>query len=386
MRRLVLMMVLIIFFSPSINADEGGYTAQFRFDIPNPEPVSTIFEECFIELDLSDNCSHDSDSITLSWWLWSDQTNSDWPDDDAKSRSGIYNLSSNSDFESVSFFNQYESKTNAIENYSKIDSSMPIIDLVGEIIIVEGETGPWYIRMPIEMTPTQNLTDDTLLYIFLSKQNAIDMHGRVSTNLIYDMKPEVGFGIKANNTTSAEWIISSEHLYAAGIDFEDDPHGWQITMAFFGSVESDNSSEQLLSLHHFDVPFKSQNIDSTALYLPILIFVLLGIICFGLVSQSYRNEKGMPKISAGWKDDVTLIIDVQSFQKRVEVKSVKIEAPWKMRNNPKSRFIEPNQLVNIEIKVKQKLPDNCNIGIQLEVDELGSWTQYLALNSPTVEK
>ncbi len=386
MRRLVLMMVLIIFFSPSINADEGGYTAQFRFDIPNPEPVSTIFEECFIELDLSDNCSHDSDSITLSWWLWSDQTNSDWPDDDAKSRSGIYNLSSNSDFESVSFFNQYESKTNAIENYSKIDSSMPIIDLAGDIIIVEGETGPWYIRMPIEMTPTQNLTDDTLLYIFLSKQNAIDMHGRVSTNLIYDMKPEVGFGIKANNTTSAEWIISSEHLYAAGIDFEEDPYGWQITMAFFGSIESDNSSEQLLSMHHFDLPFKSQNIDSTALYLPILIFVLLGIICFGLVSQSYRNEKGMPKISAGWKDDVTLIIDVQSFQKRVEVKSVKIEAPWKMRNNPKSRFIEPNQLVNIEIKVKQKLPDNCNIGIQLEVDELGSWTQYLALNSPTVEK
>jgi len=386
MRRLVLMMVLIIFFSPSINADEGGYTAQFRFDIPNPEPVSTIFEECFIELDLSDNCSHDSDSITLSWWLWSDQTNSDWPDDDAKSRSGIYNLSSNSDFESVSFFNQYESKNEAIENYSKIDSSMPIIDLAGEIIIVEGETGPWYIRMPIEMTPTQNLTDDTLLYIFLSKQNAIDMHGRVSTNLIYDMKPEVGFGIKANNTTSAEWIISSEHLYAAGIDFEEDPYGWQITMAFFGSIESDNSSEQLLSMHHFDLPFKSQNIDSTALYLPILIFVLLGIICFGLVSQSYRNEKGMPKISAGWKDDVTLIIDVQSFQKRVEVKSVKIEAPWKMRNNPKSRFIEPNQLVNIEIKVKQKLPDNCNIGIQLEVDELGSWTQYLALNSPTVEK
>ena len=386
MRRFVLIMVLMIFFSPSINADEGGYTAQFRFDIPNPEPVSTIFEECFIELDLTDNCSHDSDSITLSWWLWSDQTNSDWPDDDAKSRSGIYNLSTNVDFESVSFFNQYESKTEAIENYSKIDSSMPIINLAGEIIVVEGETGPWYIRMPVEMTPTQNLTDDTLLYIFLSKENAIDMHGRVSANLIYDMKPEVGFGIKANNTTSVEWLISSEHLYAAGIDFEDDPHGWQITMAFFGSVESDNSSEQLLSLHHFDVPFKSQNIDSTALYLPILIFVLLGIICFGLVSQSYRNEKGMPKISAGWKDDITLIIEVQSFQKRVEVKSVMIESPWKMRNNPKSRFIEPNKLVNIEIKVKQRLLDNCNIGIQLEVDELGSWTQYLALNSPTVEK
>ena len=94
----------------------------------------------------------------------------------------------------------------------------------------------------------------------------------------------------------------------------------------------------------------------------------------------------MPKISAGWKDKTTLVVEVQSFEKKIEVKSVKIEPPWRMRNNPKSRFIEPNQLINIEIKVKQELAENCNIGIQLEVDELGSWTQYLALNSPPAEK
>jgi|TARA_B000000532_G_scaffold242587_1_gene236862 hypothetical protein len=386
MRKFVLLIVISILLSPSIYAEDDGYIAQFRIDIPNPEPVSTVLEECFIELDLTDNCSRDSDSVSLSWWLWSDQTNSNWPDDDAKSRSAIYNLSSNIDFESVSFFNQYESKAEAVEHYSKLDSSMPIINLSGEIIIVEGDVEPWYIRMPIEMTPSENLTDDTLLYIFLSKKNGIDIHGREISNLIYDMKPEVGFGNKANNTTSVEWLISSEHLHGAGIDFEEDPYGWQITMAFFGSIESDNSTEQLLSLHHFDLPFKSQNIDSTALYMPILIFILLSIICFGLVSQSYRNEKGMPKISAGWKDNTTLIIEVQSYDKKVEIKSVKIESPWRMRNNPKSRFIEPNQLVNIEIKVKEELQENCDIGVQLEVDELGSWTQYLALNSPAVVK
>ena len=347
MRKFALLIVISILLCPSIYAEDDGYIAQFRIDIPNPEPVSTVLEECFIELDLTDNCSRDSDSVSLSWWLWSDQTNSNWPDDDAKSRSAIYNLSSNIDFESVSFFNQYESKAEAVEHYSKLDSSMPIINLSGEIIIVEGDVGPWYIRMPIEMTPSENLTDDTLLYIFLSKKNGIDIHGREISNLIYDMKPEVGFGNKANNTTSVEWLISSEHLHGAGIDFEEDPYGWQITMAFFGSIESDNSTEQLLSLHHFDLPFKSQNIDSTALYMPILIFVLLSIICFGLVSQSYRNEKGMPKISAGWKDNTTLIIEVQSYDKKVEIKSVKIESPWRLRNNPKSRFIEPNQLVNI---------------------------------------
>lgn len=385
MRKLLFILVIVGFLVPPINAEDGGYTKQFSVEIPSPLPASKIFEECFVEIDLSNNCDYDSDGLTLSWWMWSDQTNSNWPDDDAKSRSGIYNLSTDDNFESVAFYNQLESKTQAIENYSDIDANTPIIDLMGEIIIAEDDTNPWHIRMPVEMTPKQNLSDDTLLYIFLSKKNAIDVHGREISNLIYDMKPEVGFGIKANNTTSVEWIISSEHLYAAGVDIEEDPYGWQITMAFFGSVESDNSTEQLLSLHHLELPYKSQNIDSTALYMPILILVLLGIICFGLVSQSYRNEHGMPKISAGWKSETTLIIEVQSFQKKVEIKSVKIDAPWRMRNNPKSRFIEPNQLINIEIKVKETLTDNCNIGIQLEVDELGSWTQYLVLNSPAVE-
>ena len=97
-------------------------------------------------------------------------------------------------------------------------------------------------------------------------------------------------------------------------------------------------------------------------------------------------KKECPKISAGWKDNTTLIIEIQSFEKKIEVKSVKIEPPWRMRNNPKSRFIEPNKIVNIEIKVKEELQENCDIGIQLEVDELGSWTQYLALNSPAVVK
>ena len=76
MRKFVLLIVISILLSPSIYAEDDGYIAQFRIDIPNPEPVSTVLEECFIELDLTDNCSRDSDSVSLSWWLWSDQTNS----------------------------------------------------------------------------------------------------------------------------------------------------------------------------------------------------------------------------------------------------------------------------------------------------------------------
>lgn len=385
MKKIVLLLVIAIFVIPSISAEDESYTAHAKIEIPSAKPVSTILDECFVEIDTSDsNCDQGEDMVSLSWWLWSDETNSNWPDDDAKSRANSYKLNLDSQLGSVSYFNQHSTETEASNNSSKINDLMPLIDLTGEVIVAEGETDIWYIRMPIEMTPLVNLTDDTLLYIFLSQKNAVDHHDRVINNLIYDMKPEVGFSIKADNTTSVEWIISSEHLEAAGVDLKQDPYGWQLTMAFFGAIESDNSTEQLLSLHHFDLPAKSQNVDSSSFYIPILISVLLAIICYALISQSFRTEKGMPKISSEWKNPTTLEIEIQSFSQRIEVKSFKVDAPWKMKNNPKSRFIETEQIVNIELRFKQHEPTGCQIGIQLEVEELGAWTQYLMMDSSKV--
>ena len=385
MKKIVLLLVIAILVIPSIRAEDESYTAHAKIDIPNAKPVSIILDECFVEIDTSDsNCDQGEDMVSLSWWLWSDETNSNWPDDDAKSRANSYKLNLDSQLGSVSYFNQHSTETEASNNSSKINDLMPLIDLTGEVIVAEGETDIWHIRMPIEMTPLVNLTDDTLLYIFLSQKKAVDHHDRVINNLIYDMKPEVGFSIKADNTTSVEWIISSEHLEAAGVDLKQDPYGWQLTMAFFGAIESDNGTEQLLSLHHFDLPAKSQNVDSSSFYIPILISVLLAIICYALISQSFRTEKGMPKISSEWKNPTTLEIEIQSFSQRIEVKSFKVDAPWKMKNNPKSRFIETEQIVNIELRFKQHEPTGCQIGIQLEVEELGAWTQYLMMDSSKV--
>jgi hypothetical protein len=387
MKKIAILLVIAIMVIPSISAEDENYTAHARITIPSAEPVSTILYECFVEIDTSDtNCNQDQDEISLSWWTWSDQTNSDWPDDDAKSRASIYDLDLNESFDSISYSNQHSMEIDATNNSSKIVDLMPIIDLTGEVIIAEGDNEIWYIRMPIEMTPLFNLTDDTLLYIFLSQKNAVDQHGREINNLIYDMKPEVGFGIKAGNTTTVEWIISSEHLEAAGVDLEQNPYGWQLTMAFFGAIESDNSSEQLLSLHQLDLPIKSQTVDSTSFYIPTLIGVVLVIVCYALVSLSYKAERGMPKISSTWKNPTTLDVEIQSFSQRIEVKSVKVDSPWKMKNNPKSRFIEPEQIVNMELRFKNHEPTGCQIGIQLEVEELGAWTQYLMMDSSKLDE
>jgi hypothetical protein len=127
-------------------------------------------------------------------------------------------------------------------------------------------------------------------------------------------------------------------------------------------------------------------VDSSSFYFPVLICIVLVIICSAIVSQSYKTERGMPKISSGWKNPTTLTIEIQSFSQRIEIKSINVDPPWKMKNNPKSRFIEPEQIINMEVRFKNHEPTGCQIGIQLEVEELGAWTQYLMMSSSKIDE
>ena len=62
-------------------------------------------------------------------------------------------------------------------------------------------------------------------------------------------------------------------------------------------------------------------------------------------------------------------------------KSLEVDAPWKLASRFKSRFIEANKSIQIELKFKQAEPTDCRLHIRLEVEELGVWTQFLAITS-----
>ena len=70
----------------------------------------------------------------------------------------------------------------------------------------------------------------------------------------------------------------------------------------------------------------------------------------------------------------------------MEIKSLEVDGPWKLSSRFKSRFIEANKSTKIELKFKQQEPSECRIHIRLEVDELGVWTQFLAIASVMNEK
>ena len=107
--------------------------------------------------DICEDCAINSqDDLVLNWWPWSDETNSNWPDDDAKARAGelLLNLSQNNP---LSVTNEELTVGQANENRQQIEDLLPVISLSGELNVYE-ELDGHRVEIPITMTPLVNLS------------------------------------------------------------------------------------------------------------------------------------------------------------------------------------------------------------------------------------
>ena len=252
--------------------------------IPSPLAKNIVLVEQFIEdtPNADDDQQQDlwrkyqvrEDVLPLSWWKWSDETGSDWPDDDAKARAGQLGMQQQSQQQAQYVLNsnieQFQDIDEAILRASDFSVQEVVIELSGDIILTTNQQGEYEVKIQAEFEPMVNLSDDTMLYIFLSEDNAEDIHGRQIKNLIRDMKPEVGFSVEANNITNTTWIMPKEHLIAAGVDLEENPLGWHLTLAFIGSVEGDDESTGLLALYNSPLPNQWSNPQSSKFLMPIM--------------------------------------------------------------------------------------------------------------------
>ena len=81
---LIALLLIPALITASANQDEPLASTA----IGSQESPDTSLKECFVGID-TDGCDDSSSNdILLNWWSWSDETNSDWPDDDAKARAG----------------------------------------------------------------------------------------------------------------------------------------------------------------------------------------------------------------------------------------------------------------------------------------------------------
>ena len=244
---LLVLGTLTVPFSEASSTEEIGVSKA----IPEAQAPSVLLVESFLGPQ-AERVGESAEGVQITWWPWSDETGSNWPDDDAKARIGQLGLSG----EAGTLYNgQIDLQTASALQFQTL-----LIELEGTIALVREETGDISLSIEVELTPLVNLSDSTVVSILISEDRSMDHHGRVTEHLVRDMMPQVGFSVDANNVTKTTWKVPSTHLVAAGIDFEEQPHGWHITFAFFGDLEG-GEENRLLGLYHTSAP---TSWDSTA--------------------------------------------------------------------------------------------------------------------------
>ncbi len=384
MQKMIVAVLLMLAFPAVIAASAADDEPIATSKIDNVTTFDEVLMECFVAI-TTDDCDAASDNtVVLNWWSYSDETNSNWPDDDAKARAGELFVNLTKDDAQI-IINEEISSQQANDNRNEIDNLLPVVSLVGELNIYQ-ELDGHRIDIPIEMTPLVNFSDSTIMYIYLTKEYSIDDHNRRLTNLVYEMKPEFGFSNQANNSTQTTWSLSESHLTAAGVDFADSPYGWSVTFALFGELE-DGDTNQLLYLNQVELATQSENVEFSEFLMPIFAIVFGIIVISTILSNMYREEHGMPIITGYWHRDKAncLVVELTTKNRRLEIKSLEVDGPWKLSSRFKSRFIEAKKSTKIELKFKQAESSECRIHIRLEVDELGVWTQFLAIASNVSE-
>ena len=370
--------------------------------IPSPLAKNIVLVEQFIEdtpnadddeqQDLWRKYQARDDVLPLSWWKWSDETGSDWPDDDAKARAGQLGMEQQSQQQAQYVLNsnieQFQDIDEAIQRASDFSVQEIVIELSGNILLTINQQGEYEVKIQAEFKPLVNLSDDTMLYVFLSEDNAEDIHGRQIKNLIRDMKPEVGFSVEANNITNTTWIMPKEHLIAAGIDLEENPLGWHLTLAFIGSVEGDDEATGLLALYNSPLPNKWSDPQSSEFLMPIVLILFTIAIAFIVYSNASIREKGMPKVNVNWKktSNPAIIISIEAGNQKVSITKLEIEQPWKSRGGFKQLEINKNSKYDINISFKQGHPDDLSFSLTMVIEELGGWTQHLRLSPPQLQQ
>lgn len=97
-----------------------------------------------------------------------------------------------------------------------------------------------------------------------------------------------------------------------------------------------------------------------------------------------KREKGMPKLNAEWaeKGHLAAHFKFRAGNQKVTLKSCESEPPWQIKGGFKTKRIAPHSELEFTLRFKERLDTDCQISLGLEVEELGTWTQYLRLSTP----
>lgn len=350
---------------------QGASTWSIYAYAPVPQEDATTLRETFLAPDLeAPPKPAESSTVDWVWWTWSETTGSDWPNDDAMYRMDRFNLTAST----------INISGHQIEHRRL---TTDVVDLDGRVNVVAAEDNARFVTFELDVTPRVNLSNQTLMYLVLTEDRAVDHHQRNARHLVRELRPEVAFSLKANNTTSMTAMLAADHLAAAGVDLTGQPAGWSYTIALFGGEEGMESNE-LLVLKHDRLPVPTLHLTPAQRWLPLMFTAFALVAMVSIVTSASKRERTVPVLKARWTDieRCTMTLTMEAGEAPYTVTQWSVQPPWSFRGRPPLRTLGAGERVEVKVRFKSVHDAECHLESAVEIEGLGAWRQHVWLSSP----
>jgi hypothetical protein len=361
--------VLLVLVLPTLVGAEETWKVHAQAALPSEQ--ASALHEVFVSQNRSDETvDAGEDEVVWTWWSYSEETGSSWPDDDALYRRARFNLSLTDGADNGN-----------VQHHQRHEPSLVRVN--GEVSIVAAESNLRFIVFELEVTPLVNLSNQTIMHLVLTEDRAVDQHARKAQHLVRELRPEVGFSLKANNTTSMSALLSADHLSAAGVDLTHQPTGWSYTVAVFGGDEGTTSSELLL-LKHERLPSPLLQLTPAEAWAPVVLTALAVVLIGATVAGMRARERTIPTLQAKWNSEEgdQLLLMAKAGKVGFSIVRWEVREPWRFKGRPPKRLVEAHQSAELSVNFKESWDEECHLEMAIEVEGMGGWRQHVWLSSP----
>ncbi|DAC33863.1 MAG TPA: hypothetical protein HA286_07595, partial [Candidatus Poseidoniaceae archaeon] len=276
----------------------------------------------------------------LQWRLDADEIGSDFPDDDARLRADTLGVASGP---AIAVNGQVlpDLEASTLQTAVAEAEYRRVLAFSGTVSVVEDE-GETAVLIQGTLTPMENLSEHVIVLVTLTEDGAVDRHGRTATHLVRDMRPEVAFARNLGNTSEVLWMMTPDHLDAAGVDLSGHGLGYRLSMIVVEHGVVLQSSTQAL-------PSSTTGMDqSTAL--AVLPLAGVALVVLGLVLRGeMKTDQALPAIGAvPWDGEGKVRVLVHAGTSSCTVTGIEAEPPWKVAGRSIHRDVQPGVAEVIE--------------------------------------
>ena len=366
MRQIIFMLVLMVMAFPVALANEQPWAVHAVADL-EPSQAKGL-EELYAPASLSAMPEANDDRVRWAWWSWSEETGSSWPDDDALYRASSRNLTV-----------QLAQETPTVETHDL--PSEALISVAGEVKVVSAEDRARMVAFDLEVTPLENLSNHTILYVVLTEDRAVDQHQRKVNHLVRELRPEVGFSVKAHNATSFVSMLPADHLAAAGVDLKEETTGWSYTVAVFGTGAEEENESRLLWMAHGSLPAPQQSVSATQAWMPLLLTAVALVIAASIIGALRQREQAIPNLQAAWSvdDEHEAIVRIKAGSHPFKITAWTVGEPWQFKGRPPRLALKAGEQRETAVVFKEMLDGDLHLDVAIDIDEFGAWKQHLWL-------